>query len=103
MNLKLALINSYLSPTLPSIQVNVKAKIIQQESRAQLCSRWNLSPEYHLHQSLTKVHLINLTVWNDDSNITIGHWYLFPNVSIRQFKGRTFISITKDTELTARL
>ncbi|KAF4114274.1 hypothetical protein G5714_004497 [Onychostoma macrolepis] len=49
-------------------RMNVKAKRMQQKSqRPQLCSRWNLSPEYHLHRCDESIP-IDLTVWND--NIT---------------------------------
>ncbi len=97
MNLKLALIQVFINCSLPNSDECQGKDNSTEESRAQLSSRWNLSPEYHLHHRDESAP-IDLTVWN--YNITIGHLYLFSNVSIRQFKGETFISTTKDTEMT---
>ncbi|XP_073707617.1 uncharacterized protein [Garra rufa] len=41
---------------------------------------------------------MNLTIWCEHS-ITVGEWYNITNVSVRDFKGKTSLSTTKDTQI----
>nr|XP_055049639.1 uncharacterized protein LOC129435227 [Misgurnus anguillicaudatus] len=80
-------------------RVNVKAKILQNNGQHH---NFIHDGTFLLNTTSTIADTtasINFTVWND-TDITIGSWYLISNASIRLFNGETTISTTKDTELT---
>lgn len=101
-DLKLPLIrvNGYVSfPFKSSMQVNVKAKTIQQKSQGHnfVCDGTFLRNTTSVIAD--KTASIDLTVWGED-DITTGCWYLFTNVSMRKIQGTTFLSSTRDTKFT---
>ncbi|XP_016338064.1 uncharacterized protein LOC107685844 [Sinocyclocheilus anshuiensis] len=79
-------------------RVSINAKIIQELRRGNSVvwnGRYLPRTEYTVADT---TGCMSLTVWCEHS-ITVGEWYNVTNVSVREFRGKTSLSTTKDTQI----
>ncbi len=79
------------------LQVNITAKCVQLESEGHNFLQDGTFLEKTTYTIADTTGVVELTVWGPQHNINFDSWFYMTNLSLRIFKGKTFLSTTKDT------
>ncbi len=77
--------------------MNITAKCVQLESEGHNFLQDGTFLEKTTYTIADTTGVVELTVWGPQHNINFDSWFYMTNLSLRIFKGKTFLSTTKDT------